>query len=128
MAIIALGWGERPNKKGVTGRVTHGLTLDSELRPGALMCPWKIPVGGITSGLLPVTKAKLLRKLSPFARPNSAGRRSGFDRPVQFRMTGAHVQFRMTGAQIDQGQNGGKKELIDGRVWHRARNHDLWRT
>eukprot|EP01047_Picozoa_sp_COSAG01_P044108 COSAG01_NODE_3965_length_5488_cov_130.219150_2_plen_70_part_00 len=30
--------------------------------------------------------------------------------------------------QIDQGQNGGKKELIDGRVWHRARNHDLWRT
>jgi hypothetical protein len=38
------------------------------------------------------------------------------------------VQFRMTGAQIDQGQNGGKKELIDGRVWHRARNHDLWRT
>jgi hypothetical protein len=116
MAIIALGWGERPNKKGVTGRVTHGLTLDSELRPGALMCPWKIPVGGITSGLLPVTKAKLLRKLSPFARPNSAGRRSGFDRPVQFRMTGAHVQFRMTGAQIDQGQNGGKKELIDGRV------------
>ena len=62
MAIIALGWGERPNKKGVTGRVTGVLTLGLELRPGPLMYPWKIPVGGITSGLLPVTKGKLLRK------------------------------------------------------------------
>jgi hypothetical protein len=26
---------------------------------------------------------------------------------------------------MDQGPNGGKKELSDGRVWHRARNHDL---
>ena len=68
MAIIALGWGERPNKKGVTGRVTGVLTLGLELRPGPLMYPWEIPVGGITSGLLPVTKGKLLRKLSPFLR------------------------------------------------------------
>jgi hypothetical protein len=100
MAIIALGWGERASKKGVTGRVTRVLTLGLELRPGPLMHPWEIPVGGIASGLLPVTKGKLLRKLSPLARPNSASRRSGFDRPVQ---------FRMTGAQIDQGPNGGKK-------------------
>ena len=75
MAIIALGWRERASKKGVTGRVTGVLTLGLELRPGPLMYPWEIPVGGITSGLLPVTKGKLLRKLSPFARPNSAIRR-----------------------------------------------------
>jgi hypothetical protein len=71
MAIIALGWRERASKKGVTGRVTHGLTLDLELRPGALMCPWEISVGDITSGLLPVTKGKLLLKISPISRPNS---------------------------------------------------------
>eukprot|EP01047_Picozoa_sp_COSAG01_P009437 COSAG01_NODE_387_length_17738_cov_14.410171_13_plen_220_part_00 len=34
MAIIALGWRERASKKGVTGRVTHGLTLDSVIRAG----------------------------------------------------------------------------------------------
>jgi hypothetical protein len=55
------------------------MTLGLELRPGPLMYPWEIPVGGITSGLLPVTKGKLLRKLSPFARPNSASSRRRSD-------------------------------------------------
>jgi hypothetical protein len=54
MAIIALGWRERANKKGVTGRVTGVLTLGLELRSGPLMYPWEIPVGGITYNVMPL--------------------------------------------------------------------------